>query len=143
MATIEKLFEDLIDAIKENTAAHKGGKAEPAREEKASSSRDRGKAEPARDLGKDTKDTKDTKGPTESELREKVGKFIDLPDNDAGNKEYERRFDKVMDPIFDKAGVKELADLPKEYWGDMLDAIADYEKETRADPGSRRRSSSR
>ena len=138
MATIEKLFEDLIDAIKENTAAHKGGKAEPAREEKASSSRDRGKAEPARDRGKDTKDTK---GPTESELKEKVGKFIDLPDDDAGNKEYDRRFDKVIDPIFEKAGVKELADLPKEYWGDMLDAIADYEKETKADSGSRRRSS--
>ena len=138
MATIEKLFEDLIDAIKENTAAHKGGKAEPAHEEKASSSRDRGKAEPARDRGKDTKDTK---CPTESELKEKVGKFIDLPDDDAGNKEYDRRFDKVIDPIFEKAGVKELADLPKEYWGDMLDAIADYEKETKADSGSRRRSS--
>ena len=140
MATIEKLFEDLIDAIKENTAAHKGGKAEPAREEKASSSRDRGKAEPARDRGKDTKDTK---CPTESELKERAAKFIDLPDDDAGNKEYDRRFDKVIDPIFEKAGVKELADLPKEYWGDMLDAIADYEKETKADSGSRRRSSSR
>ena len=140
MATIEKLFEDLIDAIKENTAAHKGGKAEPAREEKGSS-RDR-KAEPAREEKGSSRDRgKDTKGLTESELKEKVGKFIDLPNDDAGNKEYDRRLDKVCDPIFEKAGVKVLADLPKEYWGDMLDAIADYEKETKADSGSRRRSS--
>ena len=142
MATIEKLFEDLIDAIKENTAAHKGGKAEPAREEKGSS-RDR-KAEPAREEKGASRDRgKDTTGPTETELKERAAKFIDLPDDDAGNKEYDRRFDKVIDPIFEKAGVGELADLPKEYWGDMLDAIADYEKETKADSGSRRRSSSR
>ena len=146
--SLETLLSDLIAAIKDNTSAHSaGGKAEPAKEDRGASRRGSGKDEPAKEdrgssrRGADKEKAKDEpkdepKGISEADLKEKARKFLDLPDNADGNTEYDKRLEKVIDPIFDKGGAKELADLPEKYWDELADAIDAYEKEA---GGSRRR----
>jgi hypothetical protein len=144
LMSLETLIENLIDALKENTAAHKGGKAEPAERatSRRGSARDDDKREPAAERssrrGAAREETK--KGPSEADLKKAVADFLDLPEDAKGEEEYTRRLEKVVDPIFDKAEVKELQDLPEKYWADLLDTIEDYLKEEKAgaDRGARR-----
>lgn len=155
--SLESKIDDLIEALERNTKAQIVGKEvksdapaersprsrsdkdDPKKEEPAErgSRRSRGddktKDEPAK--GKD-EPAKGKDGPTEGELKERVAKFLDLPSTKEGDEEYEKRLNKVIDPIFERAGVKEIPDLPEKYWQDVLDSIADYEKA--AGGGSRR-----
>ena len=130
--SLESKIDDLIAALDANTKALLGGspgkppKDEPAKEEPKAEGRSRRSAreEPKSD------------GPTEAELKAAVAKFLDQPEGKDGDAEYEKRLEKVIDPLFEKAKVKELADLPEKFWPDLLDGIAEYGKA--AEGGGRR-----
>ncbi len=135
--SIESKIDELIEAVNANTKALLGGPsagkdAAPSTKDEDKSSRRGGRA--AADKPKD--------GPTETEVKEKVAKFIDLPEGKDGDAEYNRRLEKVLDPILEKGGAKELKDLPEKYYGELLEAIADYEK-ANAEPSTTRRSRGR
>ena len=126
--SLESKIDDLIAALDANTKALLGKppKDEPAKEEPKAEGRSRRSAreEPKSD------------GPTEAELKAAVAKFLDQPEGKDGDAEYEKRLEKVIDPMFEKAKVKELADLPEKFWPDLLDGIAEYGKA--AEGGGRR-----
>lgn len=140
--SIESQIADLIAAIDANTKAilglgngasnggSKSAKAdEPAKEapaERTSRRSAREEKAPA------------AEGPTESELKEAVAKFLDQEATPEGDAEYERRLTKAIDPVFAKAGVKEMPDLPEKYWPEIIANIKDYEKAP-AEPATRRR----
>ena len=129
----------LEETIKENTKAVqensdllakllKGGGGAPAGD-KDEGSRGRGRG---RSSDKDD-DKGGGKSMSEDDFRDAVKKFMDVE----SDSEYDKRLGKVLDPVLEKAGVKELKDLPKKYWQDVIDNIADYEKASSG--GSRRR----
>ena len=126
------ILEDLLDAIKENTAALKSGGAEPAKEtpkaERGSRSRDKEASDDKKERGSRDRGS-DSKAPSEADFKDTTSKFLDLPESPENDAEYDRRLEKVIDPILEKAKAKQLVDLPKEYWGQMLDDIAAYLKD--------------
>jgi hypothetical protein len=141
------VMERLVAALNRNSdlleSIGKGGKIDkPAAEEDAPRRR-RGAAEdkPAaeedaprrrRGAAADDKPAAEDKGMSAEDFKKAVEKFVNVDSDD----EYDRRVAKTIDPTLDKADVKELKDLPKKYWQDILDAIEAYGK----DGGSRRRS---
>ena len=142
--SLESKIDDLIAAVEANTKALLGGggkatngKADESKDAKEEAApRERTSRRGARE------ETKASDGPTEAELKDAVAKFLDQPSTKEGDDEYERRLNKAIDPVFEKAGVKELPDLPEKYWPDIIANIADYEKaaKEKSETGSGRRS---
>lgn len=109
----------------------KGG--EKAADEDRGSSRSRSRDD---DKGEDTgsrrgrgrsRDDDGDKGRDEisaDDFKKAIEKFVNVESDD----EYNRRVEKAIDPVLDKAGVKEIKDLPAKYRQTVLDNIAEYEK---------------
>jgi hypothetical protein len=133
--SLESKIDDLIAALDANTKALAGG-AKTSTDKVKDDPKDEPKSERAPRGSRASREEKPKDGVTEAELKETVSKFLDQPENKEGDAEYEKRLSTVIDPVFDKAGVKELADLPEKYWPDLLDAIASYGKA--AEGGTRR-----
>lgn len=135
--SLEAAIEKLTAAVERNTEALLGGKDAPATTERRTRRSD---SKDEKDEGRSSRrsDSKDDKKITLDDLKATAAKFLDLPADKDGDAEYEKRLTDVFDPLFKKADVKEVADLPEKYWQDLHDAIGDYEKKN-SDTGSRRR----
>lgn len=140
-------LEKLIEALDRNTAAQEailkamGGKPPSADKEDTPrrSRADKDDKPAAEESGRRRRgaaaddDKGGDKEMTAADLKAAVQKFVEVDSDD----EYDRRIEKAIDPVLDKADVKELKDLPKKFWQDVLDNIANYGKDS---GGSRRRS---
>lgn len=132
--SFESLITRLTDALEANTAALNkviGGKGGDAGE---SSSKDEGRSGGRARRSRGQED--DSKGGgsriTLDDVKAKANKFLDVSDDS----EYDARVEAVFDPIFKKAKVSQLADLPEDFYSDVLDAIEKYDSKG----GNRRRS---
>ena len=131
--SIEAKIEALTAALLANTAALLGKPAAAPGDtpkEETSSRRSR---------STETKDDAKKDGLSSDDVKKAFAKFLDLPSDPDGDAEYEKRLTTVVDPIFDKAGVKEFPDLPEKFWPELLDGIAAYGKDA-APAGRARRS---
>ena len=123
---LEKLLEELIAAVKENTAALKGGVIASPAKEAAPEKAERAERAPRAAKEKDEPRRSRGKGVSEKEFTEKVQDFLDVPDDPDEDDEYEARLKKVIDPILDEAKVKSFRELPEDLWPKMVGAIDDY-----------------
>jgi len=120
--SLELKLEALTNAVLANTAelakivaggAGSGAPATTADGEKTP--RTRRSREPAEDKASEAKSV------SLDEVKAATNKFLDVADE-----EYEARVKAVYDPIFTKAKVEKLGELPAEFYGAVMDGIAGY-----------------
>lgn len=119
---------DLLEKIGASggkAADDKGGEERGSRR-RSSDDGDKGSEETGRGRGRGRSrdDDKGDKEVSAEDFQKAVEKFVDVESDE----EYNRRLDKCILPVLDKADVKEIKDLPAKYRQTVLDNIAEYEK---------------